>query len=162
MKPIFTIYIIMGLISFIIYFFNLHKFNLRKKIIGNVYGEWSNKLNLNVQKNWLNWGIIIAYLSWSLYLIVSEPHKNNDYTSLFFLFIVLSFYPAWKIVIGSKGIILGTKVLLWEESVERKIIDKGKFKYLELKWTTDSAPLDIKTKRVPIPSKYLNALNKII
>ena len=140
----------MGLLN---YFFNLYRLKAKKKLIGKTLLKWSSRFNLKISMNWVNWFIIIVYLSGSFYLITSESHQDKDYFLLVVFVIILSFYPRWHIIIGSKGIILGMKTILWSNQVEREIIDQGKFRYLELKWASDSKPAVIKTKRIQIPLK---------
>jgi len=162
MRPVFVIYIVIALLAVFNYFFNLYRLNSKKKLIGKIHSKWSSKFNLTFPINWVNWIAVIAYLLLSFSLIITEPHRDNDYTLLVLFIIFLSFYPRWNVIVGSKGIIIGMKIIFWENILERRIIDKGKFRYLELKWALDSAPFNKKTKRIKIPSKDLDVLNKII
>lgn len=150
------------LIGFFLFLFNFSVLKANKNVVGTIYHRWSSKFNLEFPLSWLRWAAIIAYLIWSLYRIINEPHRSSNYTNLFLLVIILGFYPTWHTIVGSKGIILGTKVVLWKIVKEWKIIEKGRFKYLEMKWSYESAPSDIKTKRILIPSKFFRSIENII
>jgi len=160
MRPVFVIYIAIALLGVFNYFFNLYRLDSKKKLIGKIHSKWSSKFNLTFPINWVNWIAVIAYLLLSFSLIITEPHRDNDYTLLVLFIIFLSFYPRWNIIVGSKGIIMEMEIIFWENIIERRIIDKEKYRYLELKWASDSAPFEKKTKRISIPSKLPDILNK--
>ena len=156
MRPVFLIYAGIGLLALFNYFFNLYRLNAKKKLIGKIYSKWWSIFNLKIPINWVIWILVAAYLSWSLFLIIAEPHRDNDYTLLLIFFLFLSFYPRWNIIIGSEGIVTGMKVFLWEDLIEWEIIEKGKSKYLELKWYSPLTS-ETKTKRIRLPNN-----NKLI
>jgi len=151
MSPLIIIYAVIFLIGVFTYFFNLYNLKAKKKLIGKIHSEWLSNFNLAIKVNWVSWIVVIVYLTWSIFLIIAEPHKDNDYTPLVLFIFFLSFYPRWKVIIGSKGIISGMKVFLWENLVEWNVIEKGKIKYLELKKASDSTPLKVETKRIRLP-----------
>jgi len=150
MKPVFMIYVGIGVLALFNYFFNLYRLKVKKKQIETIYSEWSAKFNLKIPLNWLVWLLVVVYFSWSLFLIITGPHRDNDYTPLVIFFLFLSFYPRWNVVIGSEGIITGMEVFLWEDLREWQIIYKGKYKYLELKWYSPLS-LETKTRRIRLP-----------
>jgi len=144
------IYVGIGVLALFNYFFNLYRLKVKKKQIETIYSEWSAKFNLKIPLNWLVWLLVVVYFSWSLFLIITGPHRDNDYTPLVIFFLFLSFYPRWNVVIGSEGIITGMEVFLWEDLREWQIIYKGKYKYLELKWYSPLS-LETKTRRIRLP-----------
>jgi hypothetical protein len=156
MRPVFMIYAGIGVLVIFNYFFNLYRLKEKKKQIETIYSEWSTKFNLKIPLNWLIWLLVVAYFSWSLFLIITGPHRDNDYTPLVIFFLFSSFYPRWNVVIGSEGIITGMEVFLWEDLREWQIIHKGKYKYLELKWYSPRL-LETKTRRIRLPKN-----NKLI
>jgi len=152
MSLLVIIYIAIALFAVMIYLFSLFELKAKKKQIGTIQTQWSSKFNLTIKINWIIWAAVIAYLWWSLYLIIAEPHRKNEYIFLFVFILFLSFYPRWTAVIGSKGVISGMEVLLWENLKEWKIFSRGRSQYLELKWESRSVPPELKTKRIPIPA----------
>jgi len=145
------IYMVIVLAGVLVYYFNLSELKAKKKKIGTIQAKWSSKFNISIKLNWVNWAIVIAYLGWSLFLIIVEPHRKNDYISLVLFIIFLSFSPRWTTVIGSQGVISGMEVFLWENLAEWKVISKGKLKYMELKWESRSRPSELKTKLIRLP-----------
>jgi len=83
--------------------------------------------------------------------VIIEPRKDKDYLLLVLFIVFLSFYPRWTVAVGSKGIIAGIKVFLWENLVELNVIERGRIRFLELKWASHSMPIKIHTKRIPLP-----------
>lgn len=145
------IYIALALFAAIIYLFNLFELKAKKKQIGAIHVQWSSKFNLTIKINWIIWIAVISYLSWSLFLIIGGPHRQNEYVFLLVFILFLSFYPRWMTAIGSKGIISGMEVFLWENLKEWKIFARGRSQYLELKWESPSVPRELKTKRIRLP-----------
>jgi len=146
------IYIALAFFAAIIYLFNLFDLKAKKKQIGTIRAQWSSMFNLAIRINWIIWAAVVAYLLWSLFLIISEPFSKNELIFLFIFALFLSFYPRWSAVIGSKGIISGMEVFLWEGLREWQILSRGKSQYLEVKWESRSAPPGIKTKRIRLPA----------
>lgn len=152
MDLLLIIYIVLALFASMIYLFNLFELKAKKKQIGTIRAQWSSRLNLTIRINWIIWAAVIAYLSWSLFLIISEPFSKNEYIFLFIFVLFLSFYPRWTAVIGSKGIISGMEVFLWEDLREWKIFSRGRAKYLEMKRESRSAPPELEKKRIRLPA----------
>jgi len=146
------IYIVLALLAVIIYLFNLFELKAKKRQIGTIQAKWSSMFNLTIKINWIIWAVVIAYLSWSLFLIIAEPYRKNEHISLIVFILFLSFYPRWVTVNGSKGIISGMEVFLWENLKEWEILSRGRSQYLELKWESRSAPQVLKTKKIRLPS----------
>jgi hypothetical protein len=146
-----VIYIAIALFAVMIYLLSLFELKAKKKQIGAIQTQWSSKFNLTIKINWIIWAAVLAYLSWSLYLIIAEPYRKNEYIFLLVFILFLSFYPRWITVIGSKGIISGMEVFLWENLKEWKIFSRGRSQYLELKWDSGSVLPELKTKRIPLP-----------
>ena len=145
-------YIALALFAVMIYLFNFFELKAKKKQIGTIRAQWSSRFNLTIRINWIIWAAVVAYLSWSLFLLIFEPFRKNEYIFLFIFALFLSFYPRWTAVIGSKGIISGMEVFLWEDLKEWKILSRGRSQYLEMEWETRSTPPGIKTKRIRLPA----------
>lgn len=156
MRLVFLIYVGIGVLALFNFFFNLYRLKAKKKQIETIYSEWSTKFNLKIPLNWVIWLLVAAYLFWSLFLIITGPQRDNDYTPLVIFFLFLSFYPKWNVVVGSEGIITGMEVFLWEDLREWEILSRGKYKYLELKWYS-SVSAKTRTKRIRLPKN-----NKLI
>lgn len=152
MSLLVIIYIAIALFAVMIYLFSLFELKAKKKQIGAIQTQWSSKFNLTIKINWIIWAAVIAYLSWSLYLIIAEPYRKNEYIFLFVFILFFSFYPRWTAVIGSKGIISGMEVLMWENLKEWKIFSRGRSQYLELKWESSDVPPELRTKRIRLPA----------
>lgn len=150
MRLVFVIYAGIGVLALFNYFFNLFRLKAKKKRIGAIYSEWSTRFSLKIPLNWVIWILVVSYFSWSLFLIITGPHQDNDYTPLVIFFLFLSFYPRWIIVIGSEGIISGMEIFLWEDLREWQIMNRGKYKYLELKWYSPLSS-ETKTRRIRLP-----------
>jgi len=146
------IYIGIAFFAAVIYLFSLFELKAKKKQIGEIHIQWSSMFNLTIKINWIIWAVIVAYLSWSLFLIVAEPLRKNEYIFLLVFILFLSFYPRWVVVIGSKGIISGMEVFWWKNFKEWKIFGRGRSLYLELKWESRSRPPELKTKRIRLPA----------
>ncbi len=146
------IYIALALCAAIIFVFNLFELKAKKKQIGTIRAQWSSKFNLTIRMNWIVWAAVVGYLSWSLFLIIFKPFSKNEYVFLFIFALFLSFYPRWITAIGSRGIISGMEVFLWEDLREWQILSRGKSQYLEVKRESRSTPPGIKTKRIHLPA----------
>jgi hypothetical protein len=146
------IYVALAFFAVIIYLFNLFELKGKRKQIGTIRAQWSSRFNLTIRMNWIIWAAVVAYLAWSLFLIISEPFSRNEYIFLFIFALFLSFYPRWTVVIASKGIISGMEVFLWEDLKEWQILGRGKSQYLEMKLESRTTPPEIKTKRIGLPS----------
>lgn len=155
-------YILSVVFGILIYSYHFYKIKIKKRSIGTIYYRWSSKFNLSFTINLLRLAILFAYLIWIIYQIITEPYRNHSHIGIMLLIIILSFYPRWNIIIGAKGIILGMKVIPWKNIRSWEILDKRKIKYLEFEWALDSMPTEIKTKRIKVPLKVMNNLNKII
>jgi len=115
---------IFGIWSFLV---NYKDLKHRENLIGKIHYRWNSKFNLNIPYGWLSWTVFIAYIILSALLILIEPKNPKRYTSIFFLLIVLSFYPDWQVVVGSKGITIGRKVVLWDMVKEWRFYKKPDF-----------------------------------
>ncbi len=102
----------------------------KKKLVKKIYYKWNSLFHIRMWHNWLKLGFLIAYTSWTFYLIFPEPKKTNDFTPLVILTFFFCFYPTWHVLIGSKGMIIGRKLILWETVKDWKIIKKVGLKYL--------------------------------
>jgi len=67
------------------------------------------------------------------------------------LIFVLSFTSRWSVYVGSEGILLHMKFIPWSNISEKKIIFRGKNRYLEISGTFRSGLSKTETKRIPIP-----------
>ncbi len=152
MDLIVIIYIGLAFFAAIIYLFNFFELKAKKKQIGSIRSQWSSRFNLTIRINWITWAAVIAYLSWRLFLIISDPFRKNEYVFLFIFALFLSFYPRWTAVIGSKGIISGMEVFLWEDLKEWQLLSRGGARYLEVKRESPSAPPGIETMRIRLPA----------
>lgn len=132
---------------------NFSELKQKKKLIGTIRYRWSPNFNIEFPLNWLKWIMVLCYLIWSFYLILRGPKDSTDFTPFTMFFLFLSFYPTWHVFVGSEGIVIERKVILWKMVTERKIIEKGRIKYLEIRWVYPSEPAKIRSKRIPIPSK---------
>ncbi|MBS3819491.1 hypothetical protein KGY73_08325 [bacterium] len=154
MDPIFVIYGFLLVLSLINYLLILRRLRAKKEVIGNIRSKWSSRFNLEFPLNWAVWGFVVLYLAGSLYFIATLPYQNNDWTLLVILFLFLSFYPKWNVYVGTKGILWGTRMYLWEKVEKSSVVEKGKYTYLILKYPS-------REKRIPVPSKYRETLDKI-
>ncbi len=146
------IYVALAFFAAVIFLFNLFELKAKKKQIGTIHAQWSSKFNLTIRINWIIWAAVAAYLSWSLFLIITKPSSKNEYVPLFIFALFLSFHPRWTTVVGSKGIISGMEVFLWEDLREWQILSRGKSQYLEVKRESRSTPPGIKTRRIRLPA----------
>lgn len=134
----------------------------RENIIGKIHYRWCSKFNLSLPFSWLNWTIFVGYIIFSLFYIVKAPQNPKNYTPIFFLLIVLSFSPDWQVVVGSKGIAMGRKVVLWEMLKGWEITKKGKFLYLEIEWAYEKDPKKIYKEKLPVPSDARGIIEDVI
>jgi len=146
------IYIMIALFAVLVFLYNVFELKAKKKLIGKICTQWSLMFNLTIRINWIVWLAVLAYLSWTFFLIIAEPHKKNGYIFLLVFILFLSFTPRWKIIIGSKGIISGMEVFLWRNLKEWQMYSRGTSKYLDLKWESPSEPPELKTKRIRLPA----------
>lgn len=155
MDPVFVIYGVFLIVSFINYLSILQRERAKKELIGDVRLKWSSRFHLSIPLNWAIWGFVILYLGGSIYFIASKPHQNNDWTLLVVFFLFMSFYPKWEVRVGTKGILVGTNVYLWEKIEESTIVKKGKYGYLKLKHPSS------KEVKIPFPLKYRENIDNL-
>jgi|GEM_PF-3398718 len=144
---IFLFMTIFGIWSFSINYKDLKN---RENLLGKIHYRWNSKFKLTLPFNWVIWTIFIVYIILSALSIFIEQ-RDSKYFSIFFLLIVLSFYPDWQVVVGSKGITIGRKVVLWEMVKEWRIYKEGNFVWMEINWVYENSPTKINKKRIPIP-----------
>ncbi len=145
---IYLIIILLTIFSFCFYTVDLmHK----KKLIKEIHYKWNSLFNIRIWHNWLKLGFLVVYIFWAFYQILSEPKKANNFTPLVFLALFFSFYPTWHVFIGSQGMIIRRKLILWEMLKDWKITKKGWFKYLKIRY--ESAPNKERIKKIPVPDK---------
>lgn len=156
MEPIFVIYGLLLVLSVINYFLILRRVKAKKEIIGKVQLKWSSRFNPVFPFNWAVWGFVVLYLAGSVWFIATPPYQNNDWTLLVIFFLFLSFCPKWNVFVGPKGILMGTTVYLWKKMEDYGIEKKGKYSYLKVKY-----PSSLKEKKIPLPSKYRETVEKI-
>lgn len=151
MTDLYLIYLI--IISVGIFLFGFYTIDLvhKKKVIKEIQYKWNSLFNIRIWHNWLKLGFIIAYTFWAFYQILPEPKRANDFTSLVFLGFFFCFYPTWHVWIGSKGMIIGRKLIRWEMVKDWKIIKKGGLKYLEIRY--ELAPNKERIKKLPVPDE---------
>ncbi len=161
MTDLYLIYSIIILIG--IFFFSFYTIELmhKKRLIKEIHYKWNSLFDIRIWLNWLKLGFLVAYSFWAIYLILSEPKRANDFTPLVLLALFFCFYPTWFVFIGSRGMIIRRKLILWETVKDWKIIKKGWLKYLEIRY--ESAPNKEKIKKLPIPDerKIENILRNI-
>ncbi|MEO0294313.1 MAG: hypothetical protein ABIN61_08870 [candidate division WOR-3 bacterium] len=156
---LFFLMTIFGIWSFVS---NYKELKNRENLIGKVHYRWCSKFHLNLPFSWLNWIIIIFYIALTLFLIFKNPQNLKNYTLVVFFLVVLSFAPDWQVVVGSKGISIGRKVILWEMIKQLEFTIKGRFLYLEINWAYEKESSKINKKKIPIPLNAKEIIEKAI
>ncbi len=155
-----SLIVFLGIVFFIFNFYHLRE---KKRLIGVIYCRWSPRFNIEFPWNWVVWVIILSYLGWTFYLIILKgPENPFDLGPLTIIFLGLSFYPTWHVFVGSEGIIIEMKIVLWKMVKEWNFIEKGRTKYLEIKWAYEGAPEKIRSTRIPVPSKNLKIVKDLL
>lgn len=147
-----VILFILGVVNFIV---NLQKWAACKKKVEIIEYKWSTRLNQRIPRNRLYLFFLFIYLLASLYFLLSPPRMSSDYTMLIFFFLVMSFAPKWNVAVGPTAIILGTRIIPSEEILDRKLVVKGKSRFLQVKSSSKDGRSLVKEKIVPFPFQQL-------
>ena len=144
-------YIVLLIIALSIYLFYLLKLKEKKKSVGDIQARWSSFFNLSFWINRLVLTAFTAYFLWCVYQIVRAPQSSSGYHRSIILIFVLSFTLRWNVYVGSQGILLHMRFIPWININKKKIIVRGKNRYLEISGTFRSGLSKTETERIPIP-----------
>jgi len=144
-------YIFLTILGILFFIFNLIEIKSLRRDIGKISLKWSYNFNFYSILGLRNSALLIIYLSYSIYKIIKGFQKLSSFKYIFFLILFFSFYPKWHVWVGSKGMIIGRQVILWEMLKDWKITKKGWFKYLEIKY--ESAYEKLKVRKLSIPNE---------
>lgn len=146
-----AIILLTGIISLLT---NTQKWRAAKKAAGEIKRCWSTKLDPRIPRNRLNWLIIILYWAVNIYYMTSV-HGGNIYFPFVFFVFAMSFAPRWNAAIGSRGIALGTRMISWEEIIEKEIVKKGSRCTLILKRASSTDRSGFSRMVIPCPDDEL-------
>ena len=151
-------YFVLLIIALSIFLYYLLSLRVKKKSVGDIQARWSSFFNLSFWINRFVLAAFTAYFLWCVYQIVRAPQSSNGYHRLMILIFVLSFTPRWNVYMGSLGILIHMKFIPWSNISKKKIIFRGKNKYLEISGNFRSGLSKTEKKRIPIPKNIsLNA-----
>lgn len=148
--------IILGIIGILNFVFNYRKWTASNKKAGIINYQWSTKLNPRIPRNRIYLFFLFVYLLVSFYFLLSPPKMMSDYTMFVLFLLVMSFIPKWKAAVGSSAIILGGLIIPNDKILYKKIVSKGKSRFLEIKWSPKESSSVVKEKMVPVPFQRLD------
>lgn len=148
--------IILGIIGILNFVFNYRKWTANNKKAGIIYYQWSTKLNPRIPRNRIYLFFLVVYLLVSFYFLLAPPKMMSDYTMFVLFLLVMSFISKWNAAIGSSAIILGEHIIPNDKILYKKIVSKGKSRFLEVKWSPKEGGSVVKEKMVPFPFQRLD------
>lgn len=155
MKPfILFSYYLTFILAFLTLILFLTILRIKKKSAGKILAQWSSIYNLSTPLSWIAISFIFLYFLWCLYQIIQDPRASDGHHRLMFLIIFLSTSPLGNIYLGSEGIILGMRFIPWKKIKEKKIILKGRRRYLEIKKPSASSS-KLKIYKIHLPRKVM-------
>jgi hypothetical protein len=144
-------YIVLLIIALSIFLYYWLSLRVKKKSVGRIQAQWSSFFNLSFWINRFVLTVFTAYFLWCVYQIVRAPQSSNGYHRLMMLIFALCFTPRWNVYVGSEGILLHRRFIPWIDIGKKKIIVRGKNRYLEISGAFRSDLSKEETKRIPIP-----------
>jgi len=151
--------VVLGLVFFI-FLFQLLSLRRKKKILGKIQAKWSSFYNFSSLWNRVGLSLLFLYLVWCFYQIASTPKSSSGYQRLLFLIILLSLTPRWNVYLGSEGILLNMRFIPCKNILEKKIVARGKRKYLEIKGTLSPGLSTVEIKRIFLPEHVYRTMEK--
>ena len=143
--------LVLAVIAFIL---NLNAYRRSKRLVGRVRAEWSIRFNLSYPWEWLRWLLLLALLAIVVFALVARPAAYDAYWSLAVVCLALAFFPRNNfIVIGEAGLLDRSVFLPWTSIREKKIVEDGGRRYLELKIASGGNGTAIaETRRIRVPA----------
>jgi len=139
-------------VCLITYFINKKALDNRKILIGSIKAEWSTLFNFSLPFNWLRWLVVAAYLTWTIIWAVKIPAAKGPHFNLMLVVLLLSFSPRTQVCYGSQGIIFKMKVISWKNIKEKRIVNKGRKRFLVIKGASLISSSQ-KSIKIPLPAR---------
>ena len=139
-------------VCLIIFFINKKALDNRKILIGSIKAQWSTLFNFSLPFNWLRWLVVAAYLTWTIIWAVKMPADKEPHFNFMLVALLLSFFPRSQVYYGSQGIIFKMKVISWKNIKEKRIVYKGRKRFMVIKGDSLISSYQ-KTIKIPLPPR---------
>ncbi len=123
----------------------------KRRTIGIIKCQWSERLDPRIPRNWPWFGFLVLYLTACIYFAFFSASTMGRFVLPVLLILVLSSWPRWNVAIGSQGVVLGIRRIDAGDIVVWQHVKKGRSRYFFIRWAEGGGTSILKERMIATP-----------